>query len=156
MMNRSGSPFSSLRPAQARKDTTAGPDPSGARPAGAEAGVQAPRRAGPLVWLHVGSELEALGVPDLIDRLRDEREDIAVLVTVTRRGPDELLASRLPRDADVQRAPGATLHAVTAFLEQWRPDVCIWADNTLEPLLINATGKAGIPMFLVDWFYPNR
>lgn len=157
MMNRSGSPFSSLRPAQARKDTTAGPDPSGARPAGAEVGVQAPRRrAGPLVWLHVGSELEALGVPDLIDRLRDEREDIAVLVTVTRRGPDELLASRLPRDADVQRAPGATLHAVTAFLEQWRPDVCIWADNTLEPLLINATGKAGIPMFLVDARVPER
>ena len=111
---------------------------------------------GPLVWLHVGSEIEALGLPDLINRLREEREDLAILVTVTRRGPDELLAARLPRNADVQRAPGATTHAVTAFLERWRPDVCIWADNVLEPVLINAAAKADVPLFLVDARVPER
>ncbi len=116
----------------------------------------AARSDGPRVWFHVGSELEALGIPDLINRLRDEREDLAFLVTVSRRGPDELLASRLPRDADVQRAPGATAHAVKSFLEQWRPDVCIWADNRLEPILIAATDKAGIPLFLVDARVPER
>lgn len=115
-----------------------------------------PRTKGPRVWLHVGGEVEALGLPDLIDRLREERADLSFLVTVSRRGPDELLASRLPREADVQRAPGSTAYAATAFLEQWQPDVCIWADNDLEPILLAATDKAGIPMFLVDARVPER
>lgn len=110
----------------------------------------------PRVWIHVGSELEALGIPDLINRLRDERDDLAFLVTVARRGPDELMASRLPRDTDVQRAPGSTAHAVRTFLDQWQPQVCVWADNALEPVLISATDKAGIPLFLVDARVPER
>ncbi len=114
------------------------------------------RAVGPRLWLHVGSEMEALGIPDLINRLSEERDDLDFLVTVSRRGPDELLASRLPRDTHVQRAPGATVHAATAFLEQWRPEVCIWADNTLEPVLITATDKAGVPLFLVDARVPER
>ncbi len=117
---------------------------------------QPQRPSGPRVWLQVGSELEALGIPDLIDRLSEERDDLAFLVTVARRGPDELLASRLPRDTDVQRAPGGTAHAAASFLDQWQPDICIWADNTLDPVLIAATDKAGVPLFLVDARVPER
>jgi len=127
-----------------------------ARPAEHPGALRASRPEWPLVWLQVGSELEALGIPDLINRLREQRDDLAFLVTVRRRGPDELLASRLPRDVDVQRAPGATVHAVMTFLDLWKPDVCIWGDNTLEPILINAADSAGIPLFLVDARTPER
>ncbi|HCQ65775.1 MAG TPA: 3-deoxy-D-manno-octulosonic acid transferase [Rhodobacteraceae bacterium] len=158
MINRSGSPLASLLPSRkARVPARVAPrENEGAGAAEHPGPLHTPRPEGPLVWLHVGSEIEALGIPDLIDRLREERDDLAFLVTVARRGPDELLASRLPRDADVQRAPGATVHAVTTFLDLWKPDVCIWADNALEPVLINATGKVGIPLFLVDARAPER
>ncbi len=122
-------------------------------PRGAPSGQ---RPEGPLVWLHVGSEQDALGIPDLIEQLHAERDDIAILVTITRRGPDELLAARLPREAAVQRAPGPTSHAVAQFLDQWQPDACIWTASTLEPVLIGAADRAGIPLFLVDAHVPDR
>lgn len=155
MHNRFKRPLASLLPSH---DPPAGPSPRNGHPGPAEHPdpLHASRPDWPLVWLHVGSELEALGIPDLINRLREERDDLAFLVTIPRRGPDELLGSRLPRDVDVQRAPGTTAHAVTTFLDLWKPEVCIWADNILEPVLINATEKAGIPLFLVDARAPER
>ncbi|OIP83903.1 MAG: hypothetical protein AUK37_06535 [Rhodobacterales bacterium CG2_30_65_12] len=115
-----------------------------------------PRPDGPLVWLHVGSEAEALGIPELIDRLREENGDLAMLITTARHGPDELLAARLPRDVVVQYAPYGTGPGVAAFLAHWRPDVCVWADNRLEPALIEETHRAGIPLFLIDARVPER
>ncbi len=115
-----------------------------------------PRPEGPLVWLHVGSEAESLGIPELIDRLREDRADLAFLITTARHGPDELLAARLPRDVALQYAPYGAGPGVEAFLEHWRPDVAVWADNRLEPVLIEATSRAGIEMFLIDARVPER
>ena len=53
--------------------------------------TQIPRPDGPLVWIHVGSEAEAMGIPELIDRLRDLRDDLGVLITAARHGPDDCL-----------------------------------------------------------------
>jgi 3-deoxy-D-manno-octulosonic-acid transferase len=115
-----------------------------------------PRPDGALAWLHVGSEAEALGVPELIERLREVRDELAVLITTARFGPDELLAARLPNDVLVQYAPYGAGPGVTAFLEHWRPDVAIWADNQLEPSLIEATSRSGIDMFMIDARVPPR
>jgi 3-deoxy-D-manno-octulosonic-acid transferase len=114
------------------------------------------RPEGPLVWMHVGSETEALGVPDLIDRLREERDDLAILITTSRYGPDELLAARLPRDVLLQSAPYGVGPGAEGFLAHWRPEVAIWADSRLEPVLIEATHRAGVTMFLVDARVPER
>ncbi|RME16442.1 MAG: hypothetical protein D6801_05535, partial [Alphaproteobacteria bacterium] len=40
-----------------------------------------PRPAAPLVWIHVGDSRQSLGLRDLIKRVRDDREDIAFLIT---------------------------------------------------------------------------
>ncbi len=114
------------------------------------------RPEGPLVWLHVGSEAEALGVPELIDRLREERDDLGVLITTARHGPDELLVARLPRDVVLQSAPYGVGPGAQWFVAHWRPDVAIWADNHLEPSLIEAAHGAGVPMFLIDARVPDR
>ncbi len=114
----------------------------------------APRPDGPLIWVHTGSEAEALGIPELVDRLRGERDDVAVLITTARHSPDDLLASRLPPDVIVQFAPYDA--GVSAFLRHWHPDVAIWADNVLEPALITAAYRAEIPLFLVDARVPAR
>jgi 3-deoxy-D-manno-octulosonic-acid transferase len=114
------------------------------------------RPEGTLIWIHVGSEAEALGLPDLIDRLREDREDAAILITTARHGPDELLAARLPSDIIQQFAPFPEGPGASAFLAHWRPDLCIWADNRLDPVLIDATGRTGIPMFLINARVPER
>lgn len=113
-----------------------------------------PRPEGPLVWIHVGSEAEAMGLPDLVDRLQEARGDLSFVVTTARHGPDELLASRLPREVVLQAAPYRP--GVAGFLSHWRPDVGIWADNRLAPALIEGAGKAGIPLFLIDARVPER
>lgn len=114
------------------------------------------RPEGALVWLHVGSEAEALGIPELIERLREARDDLAVLITTARYGPDELFATRLLRDVLLQYAPYGAGPGVESFLEHWRPDVAIWADNQLEPALIEATSCSGIEMFMIDARVPPR
>lgn len=114
------------------------------------------RPDGALAWIHVGSEAEAMGLPDLIDRLHEERDDVSVLITTARHGPDELLAARLPRHVILQYAPYGVGPGPAAFVAHWRPDVGIWADNRLAPALIEAAGRAGVPLFLIDARVPER
>ena len=118
--------------------------------------VSVKRPDGVLIWMHVGSEAEALGLPDLIDRLRDARDDAAILITTTRHGPDEVLAARLPSDVIRQHAPFPEGPGASAFLAHWRPDLCLWGDNRLDPVLIEATARAGVPMFLINARVPER
>ncbi len=114
------------------------------------------RPEGPLIWIHVGSEAEALAMPDLIDRLRDGGRSPAVLMTAARHGPHDQLAARLPDNVIVQYAPYDYPACVDAFLSHWRPDVAIWADNQLEPALIDSAHRAGIAIFLIDARVPDR
>lgn len=130
-----------------------------------ESGERGPERLGvtpiarpdaPLVWIHVGNETEAMGIPEVVDRLHEERDDLAVLISTARHGPDELFASRLPPDVILQHAPYDIGPGAIAFLEHWRPDVAVWADNSLNPGLIEATHAASVPLFLVDARVPER
>ncbi|MBL6427591.1 MULTISPECIES: glycosyltransferase N-terminal domain-containing protein [Maritimibacter] len=114
------------------------------------------RPAGPLIWLHAGNEVEALGFPELVDRLADEREDLSFLVTTTGHDPDHPLEARLPSRAILQYAPYGEDGAVEAFLGHWRPDICLWAENRFEPGLIDRTASAGVDMVLVDARVPER
>lgn len=97
-----------------------------------------------------------MGLPDLIERLREERDDLGVLITTARHAPDELLGTRLPADVAVQFAPYGAGPGVVEFLSHWRPDVGIWADNRFEPALIEGARRAGVELFLVDARVPER
>lgn len=118
-----------------------------------------PRRArppGPIVWLHAGNEAEALGFPELIDRLAEERPDVNFLVTAAVHDPDHPLEARLPPGVTVQYAPYDHAEAVDAFLGHWRPDLCLWAENRFEPGLIDRAARSGVEMILVDARVPDR
>lgn len=114
------------------------------------------RPAGPLVWLHAGNEAEALGFPELVDRLIEERDDLNFLITTTGHDPEHPLEARLPKDVIMHYAPYGEGQAVEAFLTHWKPDLCLWAENRFEPELIDRVKKAGIPMILVDARVPDR
>ncbi|MEJ1990292.1 MAG: glycosyltransferase N-terminal domain-containing protein [Maritimibacter sp.] len=117
---------------------------------------EVPRPKGPLIWIHVGSEAEAQAMPDLIDRLRDGGDSPAILMTTARYAPHDPLTARLPEDVIVQQAPYGYPATAEAFLQHWRPDVVLWADNKLDPALISCSHRAGIAMFLIDARVPKR
>ncbi|HBZ44416.1 MAG TPA: 3-deoxy-D-manno-octulosonic acid transferase [Maritimibacter sp.] len=118
--------------------------------------TQVPRPDGPLVWLHAGNEGEALGFPELIDRLWEERDDLNILVTTASHDPSHPLEARLPRSVILQYAPYDYVSGAEAFLNHWKPDLCLWAENRFEPGLIDATAKDGVELILVDARVPEK
>lgn len=117
---------------------------------------QIARPQGVVVWLHAGNEGEALGFPELIERMREERDDLSFLVTTSQHDPEHPLEARLPRDVICQYAPYDYAASCEAFLTHWQPDVCLWAENQLLPNLIEQTARADVPMVLLDARVPER
>lgn len=117
---------------------------------------EVPRPEGPLVWLHAGNEGEALGFPELVDRLLEERDELNFLVTTAAHDPTHPLEARLPRSVIVQYTPYDFTAGAEAFVQHWKPDVCLWAENRFEPGLIDAAHKAGTALFLIDARVPER
>ena len=108
------------------------------------------RPEGPLIWLHAASVGEATSALALIERLRQERPHIAVLVTTGTTTSAELMARRLPEGAFHQYVPVDRGAWVDRFLDHWRPDLALWIESELWPNLIHATHARGIPMALVN------
>ncbi|HLZ83996.1 MAG TPA: glycosyltransferase N-terminal domain-containing protein [Caulobacteraceae bacterium] len=108
------------------------------------------RPAGRLAWLHGVSVGESLSLLPLIDRLRTERPDVAVLVTSGTRASAELLAARLPPGAFHQYAPLDAPGAVARFLEHWRPELGVLAESELWPNLILGARARGVRLALLS------
>lgn len=45
--------------------------------------------------------------------------------------------------------------AVEAFLDHWRPDMGLWAEGHLRPVLLHGVAARGLPMLLVDGTAPH-
>lgn len=108
------------------------------------------RPPGRLVWLHGASVGEALSLLPLIERLRAERPDIAILITSGTRASGDLMARRLPRGVVHQYAPLDTPGAVSRFLGHWRPELGVFAESELWPNLILAARSRGVSLALVS------
>lgn len=108
------------------------------------------RPEGALVWFHAVSVGESLSVLPVVERLRERRPDIAVLVTsgtVTSAG---LLARRLPAGAIHQYAPLDTPGASKRFLDHWRPDVVVFVESEFWPNLILGADALGAKLILLS------
>jgi len=109
------------------------------------------RPEGPLVWLHAASIGEAVSALALIERLRAERPGLAILVTTGTVTSARLMAERLP--------PGPVFHQfvpvdrpayVRRFLDHWQPDLGLWIESEMWPILVTETQKRGIPTILLN------
>lgn len=109
-----------------------------------------PRPAGRLAWLHAASVGEALSVLPLIDRLRREHPDLALLVTTGTLTSGRLLEVRLPQGVIHQYVPVDRRAWVRRFLDHWRPDAAIWIESELWPNLVAETGARAVPMALIN------
>lgn len=109
-----------------------------------------PRPDGPLVWLHAASVGESLSVLALIERLRDARPDMVLLVTTGTVTSAQLMHGRLPQGCLHQYVPVDTPAAVSGFLDHWQPDYALLVESELWPNLITMTRARGIGMSLVN------
>ncbi|MFN3931666.1 MAG: 3-deoxy-D-manno-octulosonic acid transferase [Brevundimonas sp.] len=108
------------------------------------------RPAGDLVWLHGVSVGETLSLLPLVERLRERRPDLTVLVTSGTLTSATLLASRLPIGVIHQFAPVDTPGAVRAFLDHWRPAAAVFVESELWPNLILAARRREVRLVLAS------
>ncbi len=108
------------------------------------------RPDGPLVWLHGASVGESLSILPLVERLRAERPEVAVLVTSGTVTSAELLARRLPAGAIHQYLPVDTPGGARRFLDHWRPHLAVFVESELWPNLLLTAKARGVKLALVS------
>ncbi|WP_091742035.1 3-deoxy-D-manno-octulosonic acid transferase [Phenylobacterium immobile] len=108
------------------------------------------RPPGPLVWLHGASVGESLSLLPVISGLLDGRPDLTILLTSGTVTSGRVLSARLRDGVIHQYAPVDTPGAARAFLDAWRPDVCILAESELWPNLIFAAKARGARLALIS------
>ncbi|MBI2261089.1 MAG: 3-deoxy-D-manno-octulosonic acid transferase [Caulobacterales bacterium] len=112
--------------------------------------ASAARPAGDLVWLHGVSVGETLSLLPVVERLRDRRPDLTVLVTSGTLTSATLLAKRLPAGVLHQFAPIDTPGAVGAFLDHWRPRAAVFVESELWPNLILEARRREVKLVLAS------
>ncbi|WP_291837168.1 glycosyltransferase N-terminal domain-containing protein [Limimaricola sp.] len=110
----------------------------------------AARPEGPLAWLHAVGVGEVLALRGLIAALRAQNPDLQVLVTSTARTSAMAFDRNRPAGVIHQFLPVDTPGARARFLDHWRPDLSVWAEQDLWPGLIVETARRGIPLALVN------
>ena len=108
------------------------------------------RPEGRLAWFHAASVGESLAVLALMERLRDRRDGLNLLITSGTATSAALLAKRLPAGACHQFAPLDSPVAVRRFLDHWRPDAGIFVESELWPNMLVSAEARGIPLALVN------
>src|SRR5690606_2793275 len=86
----------------------------------------------------------------VIERLRDKRPDLTVLVTSGTLTSATLLARRLPAGVIHQFAPVDAPGAVRAFLDHWRPAAAVFVESELWPNLILEAHRRGVKLVLAS------
>lgn len=107
----------------------------------------APRPKGPLVWMHATSPERHLALRDLGARLRAQRPELNLLITVNATVPVSDRARRDPAPLPLLSDHPA---AVRGFLDHWQPDLCLWTGGDLMPNLICQAADRGTAMILAD------
>ncbi len=100
-----------------------------------------------IVWLHAASLGEAKQLREIIAKLQAE-PDVAVVVTTFTASSAAWLAQDCPQ-AVHQYAPIDTAGCVSRFLDHWRPDTLIIAENELWPEMIVKSAEAGLVLMQV-------
>ncbi|MDQ0470448.1 3-deoxy-D-manno-octulosonic acid transferase [Labrys wisconsinensis] len=112
------------------------------------------RPGGPLFWLHGASVGETLTVLPLAERL--VARGCTVLVTSGTVTSAAVLARRLPPGCLHQFVPLDVPAFVRRFLRAWRPDVAIFVESELWPVMITEAHRHRVPLVLVNGRMSSR
>lgn len=109
-----------------------------------------PRPAGALMWVHVASVGEAQSMLPMVSLFLDQNPSAHVLITSVTRTAAELLAKRLPPRSFHQYLPVDRTKWVRRFLDHWKPDVVLWAESELWPVMVVELNKRHLPVALLN------
>lgn len=112
------------------------------------AGVARPD--GPLIWLHAVGIGEVMALRGLIGAVAALRPDLNFLITSSARSSAEVVGANLPPRTVHQYLPLDAPAYLARFLDHWRPDLSVWAEQDLWPGAVVATHRRGIPLALVN------
>ena len=109
-----------------------------------------PRPEGPLIWMHAVGLGEVLALRGLIDAMRAVRPDLHFLVTSSARASGEVFDRNRPPNTVHQFLPLDTRPFIRRFLDHWRPDLSVWAEQDLWPGFVVETHARGIPLAMIN------
>ena len=112
--------------------------------------AQRERPQGPLIWVHAASVGESLSTLEVIRQIGQVRPEITFMVTTGSRTSAALMGVRLSKNAFHQFVPVDVRPYIRSFLDYWKPDLAIWTESEFWPALMHETGKAGVPMLLLN------
>jgi 3-deoxy-D-manno-octulosonic-acid transferase len=102
------------------------------------------RPEGEVLWIHAPEKGNALALFDLAKRLCAQRHGLSVLIT-----SNEALVSPCATII-IDAAPSEHPQDTKAFLEHWQPNVALWLWGELQPNLILAAHRKGVPLIMAD------
>lgn len=105
---------------------------------------------GPLIWMHGVGVGEVMALRGLILMMREMRPDLQFLVTSTALNSSTAW-DRNPIDGAVhQFLPIDLPNAMDRFLDHWKPDLAIWAEQDLWPAMVWRVAERGIGQAIVN------
>ncbi|MEM7731848.1 MAG: glycosyltransferase N-terminal domain-containing protein [Pseudomonadota bacterium] len=108
---------------------------------------QSSRSEGELVWCHAADAAHIGIAHRLAEKLKQDRPGMQLLVTL----PEGVDAPDRRHDyVFYAHLPNESVGATRSFLENWRPDVCVWTAGDVRPFLLSQASKEDIPLYLVD------
>jgi len=109
-----------------------------------------PRPTKPVIWVHCASVGEVFSVIPLVKKIKDNYENIAVLITTGTVSSANLLKNKLPAGCFHQYAPIDKLIAVQRFLAYWKPSLALWVESEIWPNMLAETKKTGCKIIQVN------
>ncbi len=108
------------------------------------------RESGPLIWVHACGESEETSAIELFRKLKQEDDRILGLITTPTKRAGTERQDWLPAGLCHQLIPEETPQASRAFVNFWRPDVCLWTGPLSHLTLLAQSKASGAGMVLVD------
>ncbi|MDR7124869.1 glycosyltransferase N-terminal domain-containing protein [Pseudotabrizicola sp. 4114] len=112
--------------------------------------ASAPRPEGRLIWLHAVGLGEVLALRGLIAALSRLDPALSFLITSSARSSAQVIGANLPQRTQHQYLPLDAPAYLSRFLDHWRPDLSVWAEQELWPGAVVAAHARGIPLALVN------
>jgi 3-deoxy-D-manno-octulosonic-acid transferase len=109
-----------------------------------------PRPNGPLIWIHGASVGEAQSALPLVERLRHDWPDFAILVTSGTVTSARLMGERLPQGVIHQYVPVDLPQAVEHFLAHWQPQIGLIIESEFWPNLLRGAAARGARLVLLN------
>ena len=114
--------------------------------------IELTRKEGFLIWFHVASVGEAMSILPLIESCVEEKKIDKILLTSITLSSGKILKKRFNKNVKVfhQFLPLDVPILTNKFLDHWKPNLSIFIDSEIWPILISQISKKKIPLLLVN------